>query len=129
MSNFSIIRIVFVFLLVLLIGCRDKSNQVKLLKGTDEFEGNKLYMDMACNACHTINGSLKLGPTLQGQYGKEVLHTDGSIMIVDDGYIIESIKDPLKHIVEGYTPIMPNYSPILNDADIHNIIQYIKTLK
>ena len=46
---------------------------------------------MACNACHTIDGSLKLGPSLKNQFGKEILHTDGSVMIVDEMYIHQSI--------------------------------------
>ena len=120
-------KIVVSCLLFFLLGCKFDQNQI--IEGTKEYAGYKLYTDMACNACHTVDGSLKLGPSLQAQYGKEILHTDGSVIVVDDDYIRESIKDPLKYIVEGYTPIMPNYSPILSDDDIENIISYIKLLK
>ena len=84
---------------------------------------------MACNACHSIDGSLKLGPTIKNQYGKEILHTDGSVVIIDGQYIRESLIDPLKHIAEGFTPIMPSYKPVLSDEDIENLIAYIKSLK
>ena len=87
-----------------------------------------IFTRMACNACHSINGSLKLGPTLKNQFGKEIRHTDGTIMVIDEEYIIESLVDPLKHIAEGYTPIMPSYKPVLSDEDIKNLIAYIKSL-
>ena len=99
------------------------------MPGTLEFKGQKIFKDMACNACHSVDGSLKIGPTIKNQYGKDILHTDGSIVIIDDQYIRESLIDPLKHIAEGYTPIMPSYKPVLTDEDIENLIAYIKELK
>ena len=84
---------------------------------------------MACDACHSEDGSLKIGPTMKGQYGKEIRHIDGSVTIIDEEYIRESIHEPLKYIVEHYTPIMPSYRPILKDEDVENIIAYIKALK
>ena len=99
------------------------------MPGTPEFKGQKLFIDMACNACHSVDGSLKLGPTIKSQYGKKILHTDGSVVIIDDKYILESLVDPLKYIAEGYTPIMPSYKRVLTDEDISNIIAYIKALK
>jgi len=120
----------FYFLsLLFLVSCQSEHNNEKIVKDSPEYKGELLFKNMACNACHTINGSLKLGPSLQNQYGKEILHTDGTILVVDDGYITESLKDPLKYIVEGYTPIMPSYAPILKDEDIEYLIAYIKSLK
>jgi len=84
---------------------------------------------MACDACHSIDGTLNRGPTFKNHYGKEILHTDGSVVIIDAHYIRESLIDPLKHIAEGYTPIMPSYKPVLKDEDIENLIAYIKALK
>ena len=66
---------------------------------------------------------------MKNQYGKEIRHTDGTIMVIDEDYIIESLIDPLKHIAEGYTPIMPSYKPVLNEEDIAHLIAYIKALK
>ena len=99
------------------------------MPGTPAFKGQKLFIDMACNACHSVDGSLKLGPTIKSQYGKNIRHTDGSVVIIDDQYIRESLIYPLKYIAEGYTPIMPSYKLVLNDEDIENIIAYIKALK
>ena len=66
---------------------------------------------------------------MKNQFGKEILHTDGTVMIINDDYIRESLLYPLKHIAEGYTPIMPSYKPVLSDEDVDNLIAYIKALK
>ena len=66
---------------------------------------------------------------MKNQFGKEILHTDGTVMIIDNAYIRESLLNPLKHIAEGYTPIMPSYKPVLSDKDVDNLIAYIKALK
>ena len=117
-----------VCLLILIIGCQSNETPPQLKPGTPAFKGMDIFTRMACNACHSINGSLKLGPTLKNQFGKEIRHTDGTIMVIDEDYIIESLIDPLKHIAEGYTPIMPSYKPVLSHEDIKNLIAYIKSL-
>ena len=99
------------------------------MPGTPEYKGKKLYKDMACDACHSEDGTLKIGPTMKGQYGKEIRHIDGSVMTIDDEYIRQSLIKPLQYIAEGYTHIMPSYKPVLKDEDIDNLIAYIKALK
>ena len=116
-------------LLIFLIGCQSNTDKREFIPGSPEYKGQDIFVRMACNACHSVDGSLKLGPTIKNQYGKEILHTDGTIMIIDDDYIRQSLIDPLKHIAEGYTPIMPSYKPVLSDEDIENLITYIKALK
>ena len=117
------------FLLLFLLGCQSNSSKAEFIPGTPEFRGHKLFKDMACDACHSIDGSLNRGPTFKNHYGKEILHTDGSLAIIDDEYIKESIISPRKFIAEGFPPIMPSYKPVLNDENISDMIMYIKTLK
>ena len=119
----------FYLILFLIIGCQTQTASTDIRPGSPEYKGQDIFNRMACNACHSIDGSLKLGPTIKNQYGKEILHTDGSVVIIDDQYIRESLIDPLKHIAEGFTPIMPSYKPVLSDEDIENLIAYIKFLK
>ena len=126
--NFSSSNLFFLTLF-LIIGCQTQTASNDIRPGTPEYKGQDIFNRMACNACHSIDGSLKLGPTIKSQYGKEILHTDGSVMIINDDYIRESLINPLKHIAEGYTPIMPSYKPVLSDEDIANLIAYIKALK
>ena len=110
-------------------GCGRGDQTDLFAENSPESKGFDIFTRMACNACHSTDGSLKLGPTIKNQYGKEILHTDGSVMIINDDYIRESLIDPLKHIAEGYTPIMPSYKPVLSDEDVSNLIAYIKALK
>ena len=126
--NFSSSNLLFLTLF-LIIGCQTQTASNDIQPGTPEHKGQEVFNRMACNACHSVDGSLKIGPTIKNQYGKDILHTDGSIVIIDDQYIRESLIDPLKYIAEGYTPIMPSYKPVLSDEDIENLIAYIKALK
>jgi len=135
LSPYSIISFQIKFLTISLLlflfiaGC-DKSNESdSFAEDSPESKGLDLFHRMACNACHSVDGSLKLGPTIKNQYGKEIRHTNGTVMIINDDYILESLIDPLKHIVDGYTPIMPSYKPVLSDEDVENIIAYIKALR
>ena len=119
----------FFLLLFLIIGCQKQTASNDFRPGSSEYKGQEIFVRMACNACHSVDGSLKLGPTIKSQYGKNIRHTNGSVVIIDDQYIRESLIDPLKHIAEGYTPIMPSYKPVLKDEDIENLIAYIKALR
>ena len=119
----------FILSFFLLISCQKEEKLGELKPGSPEFKGREIFNRMACNACHSIDGTLKLGPTILNQYGKEIRHTDGTVVLIDEDYIRESIIDPLKYIAEGYTPIMPSYEPILSDEEIEFIVAYIKALK
>lgn len=91
--------------------------------------GAKLYEAKGCNACHSIDGSPKIGPTFKGLYEKAGELADGSSYVVDDTYIRKAILEPQAQIVKGYQPVMPSYQGQLNDKQIAAIIDYIKTLK
>ena len=125
----SVTFFLYTLILCIGIGCKSNSTVNEFPPGSPEFKGREIFIRMACNACHSEDGSLKIGPTIKGQFGKEIRHIDGSVTIIDEEYIRESIHEPLKYIVEHYTPIMPSYRPILKDEDVENIIAYIKALK
>ena len=112
-----------------MVACGKDDKQNSFSAHSPEAKGLDIFTRMACNACHSVDGSLKLGPTIKSQYGKNIRHTNGSVVIIDDQYIRESLIDPLKHIAEGYTPIMPSYKPVLSDEDIENLIAFMKALK
>ena len=119
----------FYLILFLIIGCQTQTASNDIQPGTPEHKGQEVFNRMACYACHSVDGSLKLGPTIKSQYGKTIRHTDGSVVVIDDKYIRESLIDPLRYIAEGYTPIMPSYKPVLTDEDIENLIAFMKALK
>jgi mono/diheme cytochrome c family protein len=85
----------------------------------------------ACVACHSADGTPRVGPTWGGIYGGEETLSDGTTVTVDDEYIRESIVDPNAKVVEGFSPnIMPrNYRDTLSDEDIEAITAYIRSLQ
>jgi len=95
---------------------------------TPEGSGQLLVAANGCAACHSINGAQGIGPTWFGLFGHEVLLTDGTTVIADEGYIAESIHDPQAKIVARFeTQLMPSYG--FTDEQIADIVAYIKTLR
>ena len=82
-----------------------------------------------CLACHSVDGNPGVGPTWKGLYGSEVELEDGSTVVADDAYLMESIKDPNAKVVKGFPAgAMPPYGSILTDQNIADLIAYIKSL-
>jgi cytochrome c oxidase subunit II len=91
--------------------------------------GKQLYARRGCSQCHSTDGTAGTGPSFKGIYGHKTYLEGGSSVTVDDNYIRESILDPQAKIVQGYKPAMPTYKGILSDAEITDIIEFIKSLK
>lgn len=93
--------------------------------------GKSLAARNGCAACHSIDGSAAIGPTWKGLYGKEETLVDGSMVMVDDAYLHESIVEPDAKIVKGFSAgIMPkDFGEKLIDDQIRAIIAYIKSLE
>lgn len=91
--------------------------------------GQNVY-ENNCKACHTIDGSKGVGPSWLGLYGREETLTDGTTVVVDEAYIIESIINTNAKIVAGYPAgVMPqNYGEVLTEEQINGVIEYIRTL-
>jgi cytochrome c oxidase subunit II len=93
--------------------------------------GLALMKNNACFSCHTIDGSKLVGPTFKGLYGTEVeVITNGKLRTVkaDDEYIKTSIFDPNKDIVKDFNPVMQQYKGVLNDEQIKQITDYLKSI-
>jgi cytochrome c oxidase subunit II len=92
--------------------------------------GEKLAADKQCSACHTADGTEGLGPTFKGLYGKREKLADGSEIVVDDAYLIDSILHPDKQIVQNFDAgSMPLPDTPLSEEEVRQIIDYIKALK
>lgn len=95
---------------------------------TAEQRGLKVFSDFKCSSCHSDQDGA-LGPTLSGLIGSEVQLQNGRTVKGDDNYIRESLLFPNKHVVKGYSPIMPTFHSQLSEDQIIDLITYIKTLK
>ncbi len=90
--------------------------------------GEKLFVEKACNTCHSPDGTGR-APSLNGLYGAKVLLADGSAVTADDAYLRESILNPQAKIVAGYQPLMPSFQGQLTEEQIMDLTSYIKSLQ
>ena len=80
MVSFELVKLyfnsflLFILILFLGVGCKANSKSNEFTPGSPQYKGLDIFVRMACNACHSIDGSLKLGPTMKNQFGKEILH-------------------------------------------------------
>ena len=94
-------------------------------------DGAKLFVDKGCAACHSIDGSPKVGPTLKGLMGRKETVTHGSTdhqVAVDEAFIRSKLLTPGDARIKGFPPIMPSQKGVLTNAEIEALVRYIKTL-
>ena len=93
--------------------------------------GPMLFTLKGCNACHSVDGSPLVGPTLKGIFGKEeeVVFEDGTskMITVDEDYLVRSIKEPNVEKVKGFENAIMVAQPLTED-ELAEIIAYLKTL-
>lgn len=89
--------------------------------------GKILYEQKACVACHSLDGSSRVGPSFKGIWNKTVELEDGTQILVDEAYLTESIEEPLVKIVKGFGPTMPK--TILTPEEVKTLIEFIKTIE
>jgi cytochrome c oxidase subunit 2 len=103
--------------------------QHKAADGTTD--GKALMEKHGCLGCHSLDGSPGIGPTLKGLFGSQVkVSRDGKPLTVtaDKAFLLESIREPLATVVEGFQPIMPA-NPALSGEDLEEIVEFIEGLK
>jgi cytochrome c oxidase subunit 2 len=91
--------------------------------------GKSLYEKKGCNACHTIDGTPRVGPSFFHDFGTTVPLADGSKVQMNEDYIRESLMSPQAKARPGYPPSMPSFEGQLKEKEINGLIEYIKSLK
>lgn len=66
-------------------------------------EGERLFSELGCAACHSLTGAAGAGPTVKGLAGSSVTLADGTTVTAGDAYLAESITDADAQVVEGYS--------------------------
>jgi cytochrome c oxidase subunit 2 len=89
--------------------------------------GKQLFTSYGCAGCHEGASTVR-APSLVGVYGSVVPLSDGSTVTADDAYIRDSILQPRKQIVAGYKPVMPSFAGAIPDAELTQLIAYVKSL-
>jgi len=93
-------------------------------------QGPHLYEVKGCVACHSTDGSPRVGPTFKGLLGKKEEVTSGGkkeTAVVDEAFIRKFISEPNVVHIEGYPPIMPKIS--MTNEELTELVDYIKSLK
>ena len=90
--------------------------------------GRKLFQVRGCTQCHSVDGTARIGPTMQGIFGRSEAMADGSRVTADENYLRQSILEPQAQVVAGYDPVMPTYQGRLSNEEIGAIIQYLKSV-
>lgn len=92
-------------------------------------ERGKAVYNRLCVACHTLDGTIRVGPSFKGIWGETHNFVDGSNAVVDENYVRDSILNPQAKVRQGFPPSMPSFQGQLSDKDITGIIEYLKSLK
>ena len=88
--------------------------------------GETLFTEeYGCNACHSLDGSTLVGPSLQGISQRAGERIDG---YTAEQYLRESILLPCDYVVDGFECLMPqDYGDRMEAEDLANIIAYLLT--
>ena len=89
-------------------------------------QGRETFLSLACVGCHTVKGTIaagKVGPELTYVASKKSI-AGGALSPVDEANLTKWIKNP--PAVKPGT-LMPNLN--LSDQQIHDIVQWLLTLK
>ncbi|MEO7400329.1 MAG: cytochrome c oxidase subunit II [Polaromonas sp.] len=88
--------------------------------------GLALFQSRGCVACHTVDGSPRVGPSWKGLYGKPRPLADGSTVLADESYLTRAIREPQAQVVKGFPPIMPPSA--VSDEELAALLAYIQSL-
>ncbi len=92
--------------------------------------GEDLYNVKGCVACHSVDGSAKVGPSFKALWGTTVKHSDGTTAIFDEQYFRDSVLNPQSKFVAGFANvIMPTFQGQVTEEELNQITEFIKSLK
>jgi cytochrome c oxidase subunit 2 len=99
---------------------------------TKEEAGERFVTERGCVSCHSLDGTVKVGPSFKGLYGADRDYTSAQgpgRVLADENYVKESIIEPAAKVRVGFQPAMPSFKGQFRDDEIDTIIAYLKTLK
>lgn len=88
--------------------------------------GKKVFAQRGCVACHSLDGTRRVGPSLKGLWGHETKLADGSTVKVDEEYLRESLVKPGAKVVAGFPNVMPPSA--LPERDLQALVAYFQSL-
>ncbi len=117
---------------------QEQSEAGAITELSPEERGAVWYTQFGCNSCHSVDGSVIVGPSWQGLFGSERVLESGQTVVADEAYLRTAIFDPNAHHVEGFPPVMPtNFEEQFAEEEdqyggeiiiVEDLIAYIQTL-
>ncbi|HEU5359746.1 MAG TPA: cytochrome c oxidase subunit II [Candidatus Deferrimicrobiaceae bacterium] len=92
-------------------------------------KGKALAETYGCLGCHSTDGSVVVGPSFRGLFGRQVELEGGGKVTADEAYLVESINRPREKIVKGFPNIMPEFKGKISEEDLSAIVGYLKTVR
>ena len=89
-------------------------------------KGQRVSTERGCVACHTVDGSVGIGPTWKGMMGKQEVMRSGTVVVVDEAYFRESLSDPARKQVANYPNVMSRY--FLEEDEIEALLEFARQL-
>lgn len=90
--------------------------------------GAEIAQNFGCIVCHSSDGAKSIGPTWLDSYGRRRELADGTVVDINDAYIIESIREPNEKIAKGFArSLMPAYAQF-QEVELQSLILYIRSL-
>lgn len=106
----------------------DDSEAKKLASMKPSDRGKEIYAGK-CVACHSLDGTPRVGPSWLKLFDKKGELSDGTTYVADENYIRASILNPAAKVVKGYPAQgMPSFQGQLSEDDIAGVIAFIKTI-
>ena len=106
----------------------DGGNERKPVTETLAQRGETIWKEKMCGSCHGVEDTAQ-GPSLLGVAGSVRKMSNGEQVLVNAEYMRESIVDPAKRILAGYTETMPqDYKNYFNEEQMLSLISYMQTL-
>ena len=96
----------------------------------DPAAGARLFQDNGCAMCHTVDGSVLVGPSMKGLSGSTVTVVAGGVertVAADDAYMKRAILEPDAEIRKGFSAGMP--ASTLPDKEMADLLAYIRSWK
>jgi len=107
----------------------DYASWAQPVAATAEPRGLTVLKEKGCTACHSLDGSAGIGPSLYQLSGHEIEVMSGGKereLKIDADYLRRSIREPAADIVEGFQPIMPTFgADQLSEEDLQAIVDYL----
>ena len=88
--------------------------------------GKQVVGARGCLACHSLDGTPRVGPSFKGLWGRTERFADGTSAKVDEDYLRESVLKPGAKVVAGFPNVMP---PVpLEERELQGIVAFLQTL-